>query len=106
MVFYHKRYAFSLLELMIVLIIMIGVIAISWPNLTKKLNYSKKKTFEQKVKETIDKARYQSLRIGKSLLIVVNEPDIKVIHLEDIGGENIDGKKIWITPLTFINEGL
>lgn len=93
----QKNNGFSLLELMIVMIILVSVLALSWPNLTKKLRSSEEKMLEHQVLESIEKAKYQALSSGKPLLVLINNKKINIVKFDDIYQYDIIGKKIWVT---------
>jgi type II secretory pathway pseudopilin PulG len=54
------RGAFSLLELIIVLMIMVGMLAVVWPNLSKPLEKSTLREAAQSLRDAIDETRYQA----------------------------------------------
>lgn len=60
-----ERGGFSLLELMIVLIIMGGVLAVVWPNLRKPLERSSVREAAKVVRDAIDSARYKAAMEGE-----------------------------------------
>lgn len=60
---------FTLIELIIVLVIMVGVLAIAWPNLQKPLGRVKLDEASQTLREAIDESRHQAIRQNKSILI-------------------------------------
>ena len=91
------RSAFSLLELMIVVLVMSGITAIVWPNLTKKLKSSNQIIFQQKLKETIEYCRYNAIIKGKIHMIIVQEKKINALTLDNVGLDGIIEKQvIWI----------
>lgn len=59
----HRR-AFSLLELIIVLVVMIGLMAVVWPNLQKPLSRTSLDEATQVVRTAIDESRYQATLAG------------------------------------------
>jgi type II secretory pathway pseudopilin PulG len=59
-----SRYGISLLELMIVLVIMTGALAIAWPNLRKPLQRSALHEAAQTVRVALDDARFQAIATG------------------------------------------
>lgn len=93
----NNRSAFSLLELMVVLVIMVGITALSWPVLTRKIKSSEIKIFEQKIKETIEDARYQSIRHGKPLAVIINNKTVSIIKFSDIQNHTYE-MVIFVTP--------
>lgn len=62
-------YGFTLIELIIVLVIMVGALAIVWPNLQKPLGRVKLDEASQTLREAIDESRHQAIRQNKSILI-------------------------------------
>ena len=58
------RPAFSLLELIIVLMVMIGLMAIVWPNLQRPLSRTSLDEGAQTVRNTLDESRYQATLAG------------------------------------------
>jgi prepilin-type N-terminal cleavage/methylation domain-containing protein len=62
-------HGFTLIELIIVLVIMVGALAIAWPNLQKPLGRVKLDEASQTLREAIDESRHQAIRQNKSLLI-------------------------------------
>lgn len=60
---------FTLIELIIVLVIMVGALAIAWPNLQKPLGRVKLDEASQTLREAIDDSRHQAIRQNKSILI-------------------------------------
>lgn len=93
----NNRSAFSLLELMVVLVIMVGITALSWPVLTRKIKSSEIKIFEQKIKETMEDARYQSIRYGKPLAVIIDNKTVSIMKIEDTQNKSYN-KIIIVTP--------
>jgi prepilin-type N-terminal cleavage/methylation domain-containing protein len=78
------RKAFSLLELMIVVVVMAGALAIAWPNLTRRSKSIDKIIFEQKIKETVENSRYSNIMNGVSSVIVVKDDKIQTFTIDNI----------------------
>lgn len=78
-----NRSAFSLFELIIVLTIMISIVAIGWPALTKKIRSSEEQTFKQKIYETIENCRYKAIKFGKPIIITIKKKQINIIDIQD-----------------------
>lgn len=70
---------FSLLELMIVLVIMVGVLAIAWPNLQKPFRRAELSQATQQLREAIDESRYQAISTGTPVFIRLKMGENKVI---------------------------
>jgi prepilin-type N-terminal cleavage/methylation domain-containing protein len=70
---------FSLLELMIVLVIMVGVLAIAWPNLQKPFRRAELSQATQQLREAIDDSRYQAISTGTPVFIRLKMGENKVI---------------------------
>ena len=74
----HHPAGFSLLELVIVLVVMIGLMALAWPNLQRPLSRTSLDEAAQTVRSAIDESRYQAtlggtpwfvrLEIGSSIV--------------------------------------
>ncbi|MCR9295967.1 MAG: type II secretion system GspH family protein [bacterium] len=58
------QFGFSLLELIIVLVVMVGLIAIVWPNLQRPLSRTRLDEAAQIVRSAIDETRYQAMLAG------------------------------------------
>ncbi|MCU0714264.1 MAG: prepilin-type N-terminal cleavage/methylation domain-containing protein, partial [Pirellula sp.] len=59
----------TLIELIIVLVIMVGALAIAWPNLQKPLGRVKLDEASQTLREAIDESRHRAIRQNQSILI-------------------------------------
>jgi prepilin-type N-terminal cleavage/methylation domain-containing protein len=70
---------FSLLELMIVLVIMVGVLAIAWPNLQKPFRRAELSQATQQLREAIDESRYQAISTGTPVFIRLKMGESKVV---------------------------
>ncbi|XZE21441.1 pilus assembly FimT family protein [Pirellulaceae bacterium SH449] len=60
---------FSLIEIMIVLVILAGALAIAWPNLQKPLGRVKLDEASQTLREAIDESRHRAMSQNQSVLI-------------------------------------
>lgn len=60
---------FSLLELMIVLVIMVGVLALAWPNLQKPMKRAELSQATHQLRVAIDESRYQAISSGTPVFI-------------------------------------
>lgn len=65
----NLRQGFSLIEIMIVLVILAGALAIAWPNLQKPLGRVKLDEASQTLREAIDESRYRAISQNQSVLI-------------------------------------
>ena len=63
------RSGFSLIELIIVLVVMTGLLAIVWPNLQRPLRRSAISQAAGALRESIDQARYRALTAGQVWLV-------------------------------------
>lgn len=70
---------FSLLEMMIVLAIMAGMVAMAWPNLQRSLQKASLEEAAASVRSVLDDARYQAMLRGQCWLVRV-EKNSGVIH--------------------------
>ncbi|MFN7737967.1 MAG: Tfp pilus assembly protein FimT/FimU [Pirellula sp.] len=73
-----SRRAFSLLEMMIVLVVMVGILAIAWPNLQKPLRRAGLSQATQKLREAIDESRYQAMTTGTPVFIQLRQGESEV----------------------------
>jgi len=69
---------FSLLEMMIVLVVMVGILAIAWPNLQKPLRRAGLSQATQKLREAIDESRYQAMTTGTPVFIQLRQGESEV----------------------------
>ncbi len=60
---------FSLLELMIVLALMVGLLAIAWPNMQRPLSRTTLNEAAQVLREAIDDGRHEAITTGKPIFI-------------------------------------
>jgi Tfp pilus assembly protein FimT len=68
-----RRLAFSLLEMMIVLVVMVGVLAIVWPNLQRPFRKAGLSEATQKLRQAIDDGRYQAMTTGTPVFIQIRQ---------------------------------
>jgi prepilin-type N-terminal cleavage/methylation domain-containing protein len=68
-----RRRAFSLLEMMIVLVVMVGVLAIVWPNLQRPFRKAGLSEATQKLRQAIDDGRYQAMTTGTPVFIQIRQ---------------------------------
>lgn len=68
-----RRRAFSLLEMTIVLVVMVGVLAIVWPNLQRPFRKAGLSEATQKLRQAIDDGRYQAMTTGTPVFIQIRQ---------------------------------
>ncbi|MCA9104760.1 MAG: prepilin-type N-terminal cleavage/methylation domain-containing protein [Planctomycetales bacterium] len=76
-----RRRAFTLLELLLVLAIIVGVMAIAWPALSRSLSGTDLRQAGQTVRETLGDARRLAMETGEPVLVRV-EPDGHTLRYE------------------------
>lgn len=64
---------FTLLELIIVLLVMVGMLAVVWPNLARPLQRTSLDEAAQMVRDAIDESRYQSALRGAPYFVLLQE---------------------------------
>jgi prepilin-type N-terminal cleavage/methylation domain-containing protein len=72
------RSGVTLLELMIVLVILAGALAIAWPSLQRPLNRVRLDEASQTIREAIDESRQKAISCNKSMLIRLRKGDHEV----------------------------
>lgn len=70
---------FSLLELMIVLVVIVGLLALAWPNLQRPLKRAELSQATQQLREVIDESRYQAIAKGQPVFIRLKQGDSEVV---------------------------
>lgn len=70
---YSKERGFTLLELIIVLLVMVGMLAVVWPNLSRPLQRTSLDEAAQMVRDAIDESRYQSALRGAPYFVLLQE---------------------------------
>ncbi len=60
---------FSMLELVIVLVVMVGLLAIAWPNIQRPLRRTTLNEAAQVLREAIDEGRYEAITTGKPIFV-------------------------------------
>ncbi|MCA9131807.1 MAG: hypothetical protein KDA45_01575 [Planctomycetales bacterium] len=73
--------AFTLLELVIVLLVMVGMLAVVWPNLQRPLRRTTLDEAAQMLRDAIDENRYQAMLLGQP----------RFIHLQQGSSELLAG---------------
>lgn len=64
---------FTLLELIIVLLVIVGMLAVVWPNLARPLQRTSLDEAAQMVRDAIDESRYQSALRGAPYFVLLQE---------------------------------
>jgi Tfp pilus assembly protein FimT len=70
---------FSLLELMIVLVVIVGLLALAWPNLQRPLKRAELSQATQQLREVIDESRYRAISTGTPVFIRLKQGDSEVV---------------------------
>lgn len=68
-----NRTGFSLLELMLVLVVLVGVLALVWPNLQRPLKRSNLSNAAQKLREAIDESRHKAVVDGNPVFVQLQQ---------------------------------
>jgi len=69
---------FSLLELMIVLVLMVSLLAIAWPNMQRPLRRTTLNEAAQVLREAIDEGRYQAITTGCPIFVQMQQGNHEV----------------------------
>ena len=67
-----------MLELMIVLVLMVGVLAIVWPNMQRPMRRTTLNEAAQKLREAIDEGRYEAMTTGKPIFVQIQQGNHEV----------------------------
>lgn len=70
---------FSLLELMIVLVVIVGILALAWPNLQRPLKRAELSQATQQLREVIDESRYRAISTGTPVFIRLKQGESEVV---------------------------
>ncbi|MFM2097274.1 MAG: hypothetical protein RIS70_4398 [Planctomycetota bacterium] len=92
-----QRAAFSLLELLIVLVVMVGLMAIAWPSLRRPLADSVLQQAGNEMRQAMETARQTSLATGRPVLLRVSaeSADLQLRSLQHlIGAERRDNQDL------------
>ena len=82
---------FSLLELMIVLVVMVGLLAIAWPNMQRTLRRTTLNEAAQVLREAIDEGRYEAITTGKPIFVQMQQGNHSIeVHLTDQKGQPLN----------------
>ena len=69
---------FSMLELVIVLVVMVGLLAIAWPNIQRPLRRTTLNEAAQVLREAIDEGRYEAITTGKPIFVQMQQGNHEV----------------------------
>ena len=69
---------FSLLELMIVLVLMVGLLAIAWPNMQRSLRRTTLNEAAQLLREAIDEGRHEAMTTGRPVFVQMQQGNHEV----------------------------
>ena len=69
---------FSLLELMIVLVLMVGLLAIAWPNMQRSLRRTTLNEAAQTLREAIDEGRHEAIVTGRPVFVQMQQGNHEV----------------------------
>lgn len=70
-----SREGFSLLELMIVVVLIAGVMAIAWPSISRPMKKAELSEATQKLREAIEDGRYQAMMSGEPVFLQITQGD-------------------------------
>lgn len=68
-----RERGFSLLELIIVLMVMISLLAVAWPNLQRPLRRNSLNEAAQTIRNAIDDSRYQAITTGTPVFVQLRQ---------------------------------
>ncbi len=69
---------FSLLEVLIVLVIMVGLLAIAWPNMQRPLRRATLNEAAQVLREAIDEGRHEAITTGEPIFVQMQQGNHEV----------------------------
>ena len=69
---------FSLLEVMIVLVLMVGLLAIAWPNMQRPLRRTTLNEAAQVLREAIDEGRHEAITTGEPIFVQMQQGNHEV----------------------------
>jgi len=70
-----SRGGFSLLELMIVVVLIAGVMAIAWPSISRPMKKAELSEATHKLREAIEDGRYQAMMSGEPVFLQITQGD-------------------------------
>jgi prepilin-type N-terminal cleavage/methylation domain-containing protein len=71
----RPRGGFSLLELMIVVVLIAGILAIAWPSIARPMRKAELSEATQKLREAIEDGRYQAMMSGEPVFLQITQGD-------------------------------
>jgi prepilin-type N-terminal cleavage/methylation domain-containing protein len=71
----RQQRGFSLLELMIVVVLIAGILAIAWPSIARPMRKAELSEATQKLREAIEDGRYQAMMSGEPVFLQITEGD-------------------------------
>ncbi len=74
----RSKRGFSLLELMIVLVLMVGLLAIAWPNMQRSLRRTTLNEAAQTLREAIDEGRHEAIVTGRPVFVQMQQGNHEV----------------------------
>jgi prepilin-type N-terminal cleavage/methylation domain-containing protein len=72
---FRARRGFSLLELMIVVVLIAGILAITWPSIARPMRKAELSEATQKLREAIEDGRYQAMVSGEPVFLQITQGD-------------------------------
>lgn len=68
-----SRKGFSLLEMMIVVVLLAGILAIAWPSIARPMRKAELSEATQKLREAIEDGRYQAMMTGAPVFLHIQQ---------------------------------
>ena len=96
---------FSLLELMIVLVVMVGLLAIAWPNMQRTLRRTTLNEAAQVLHEAIDDGRYEAITTGKPIFVQMQQGNHEVrtgSFAKFANAEDVETPRTWRLPESIV----
>jgi prepilin-type N-terminal cleavage/methylation domain-containing protein len=69
----NLRKGFSLLEMMIVVVLLAGILAIAWPSIARPMRKAELSEATQKLREAIEDGRYQAMMTGAPVFLHIQQ---------------------------------
>jgi len=70
---FRSRKGFSLLEMMIVVVLLAGILAIAWPSIARPMRKAELSEATQKLREAIEDGRYQAMMTGAPVFLHIQQ---------------------------------